>query len=196
MSILWWPVAVLFAAVLFSMTAELVTAFFALSSEGRKAFDWNRRITRKFMLLILIAVSVVMDVVVYSAAQMLPDGVPLVNSGFLFFATTTLLWLFAAEVARIMGDIEDYDNGGIDVPPTMGVLINQIQWIVRSVRRIDKHRWQESGHNGDPPRRWLDDLTDEEVAKLVEMVETRRDREDEIAKNPKRAVKHPDTIGE
>lgn len=179
----WYSSGIMLGALLVAMTIDLVTAYFAVSPEARRTYLWERQITRKFVLLLLVVLSLVLDFVMYAVADALPHEIPILENGYLFFTLTTLLWLIAAETARII------INVGEDAPPTLGLLVQQIQWVVRSLRKIDSKRWQDSGRDGAPPQRWMDDLSEQEVAKIVKMLDEHRASEEDIARNPQKLVK-------
>ena len=168
--VIWLASGILLIALLLLMTIELGTAYLGTSRIARKGFRMDRRITGKVMLLILVAVSFIIDVVIYTAVDALPDHFYILDSGFLFATLTSLIWLNAAEVLCIIQNVAK-SEGGEAVPPQLMGLANGIQWVIRSMKIVDKARWN-AEHPGEPmPGRWKDGLTIEQEAYIAAEVE-------------------------
>lgn len=175
--------SVMFALLLLLMTIELGASYWTLTAAERRVFMWEREIIGKFLLIVLVVLSLVLDVVIFVAANTMPDHFELLKRGALWVTMTTLLWLLAAEISRILR-IVGSSAGEENVPPTLAWGVDMIRWVVRNMRKIDKARWQEKhGTDSELPRRWIDDLTDEEAAIILQQIQKRG--VNEVAQDPK-----------
>lgn len=168
----WGTAGILLLALLLTMTASLLVSYFTLPTEKRPYYNWESEITRKLILLVMVGLSMILDVVLYVGAETMPTRIPILDQGYLFLTLTSLLWLIMAEANRIITAVGD--SNGSDVPPTLSFLVGHVQWVIRNLRKIDRRRYKTlARHEGEPPRRWMDELTDTEVADIVTWLETR-----------------------
>lgn len=173
-SLLWVPAGVMLMFLLALMTLDLVTEFFGMPPSVRKvAFVWEREITGKFFLLALVALSLVLDAVIYIAATVLPSELAILSNGYLFVTLTTLLWLIGAHVVRITTNVAEAEGEEM-IPPTIGMVARHIRWLLRSLRVIDERRARVGDKTPEHPKRWYDEITDEEVLELAEFIQRKK----------------------
>jgi hypothetical protein len=177
-AILWVPAGVLLLSLLLLMTADLVTEFFGVPREDRHEYPWDREITGKFLQLVLVVMSLVLDVVIYVSASYLPQELAILSGGYLFVTYTTMIWLIAGHVAHITANVASHEGDEV-VPPTIGVLARQIRWLLGSLRMIDQRRVRGADLPTPPTAlsaRWYDDISEDEIKDLARYIESRRGR--------------------
>lgn len=167
--IAWRATGILLAALLVLMSVALFTDFY--THEDKRHYPWNKAIARKVLVVTVIVVSLVLDLVVYQAAQYFPQDFMLMDSGYLFLTMTTLIWLIAAELTCIIHVIEDAGEED-SIPPTLHLLARHLKWVLRSMKFVDRSR---SGGEEDKdieyPKRWYDDISDEQIEQLAKFLQ-------------------------
>lgn len=171
--LVWAPAGIMFIALLVLMSGEMLTEYYGMTKQERVAFVWEREITGKFLLLALVALSLILDMVIYVAVMVLPGEFPIIGGGYLFVTFTTMLWLIAAEVTRITRNIA-HSEGAEAIPPTLNVLVKQMRWILKSLRLIDAKRAEVAGVEIKEESRWYDTLTEAEIEDLARFMEARQ----------------------
>jgi hypothetical protein len=171
---LWLPVGVGTLLIALLMTIDLVSSYHKWPRELRPTFPWNEMIRKELLLLALIPVSLILDVVILLGATIL--GVPFLREdGYLWVTLTTQLWLVVATTAKLVNTIGEV-SGEDRIPPTIGALVVQIQWVLRNLRRIDQARIDKSTQV-QTPTRWWDDLSAEDITMVLRLVDRRRQGE-------------------
>lgn len=184
----WYLAGALFVLVLVMMTADILTGW--LAAPDRAAVDLKAEAVGKFLLILLVPVSLLTDVAIYVLASLLPRDFAILSSGFLFVTITTTAWLFAAELAEVVKNISTH-QGRERVPPTLGWLAGMIMAVVKSFQKVDRARWRESHHDGSlPPGRWMDEwlnkYTEQEMAELIEKVMAMK--QEEVPADPEQII--------
>jgi hypothetical protein len=167
-----WPiVGLLFLGLLTLMSIELLTGYATLPVAERKVFQWSREIIGKILLVSLVAVSLALDGVIFGLASAFEfNNLPVLRSGWPFVTCTTLLWLVLAQAASTIEHVRTAE-GPEAIPPTMGLMLREGRALVRKLGRIDRERFKR-GHPGEePPGRWHEHLSDEQLARILAIVE-------------------------
>lgn len=171
--IAWRAVGLLFLALLVLMTVELFTSFY--SHGDKKKFPWNKAVARKVMIISLVVISLVLDMVVYQVVSYFPQEFMILDQGYLFVTMTTCIWLVAAEVTCFLKAVEEAGSEDV-IPPTLHLLSKHLQWLLKSMKFIDRSR--SGAMDGEPisdhPKRWYDEISDEEVERLAEFLQDQR----------------------
>lgn len=186
----------LLLAVLGVMTLEMVTEWGSKIKRRVPGFDPKRNLASKLMLLSLIVVGFILDRVFISLAG------PTLSASldqWMWVTKSTMVWIIIGEIVCILRHVEQSEGEKV-IPPV-------VRWVIRQIRVMDEKRWPHP--DGKPPRRWYDDLTDDDISELMKKMEERRKKGEPteyIARNPKEAVREgldtypvdetPDTLGE
>lgn len=178
----WLVVGALFIAMLVLMSIDLVAELWT-KEIGKLDKPVNYYLMRKFLMILMVVVSAVLDGVVYTVASILPRDFAVLESGFLFITVTTLLWTIALTALCIIQHVES-EHGPDVVNPIVRITADNIQRVIRVLRVIDKKRWEQSGHDGAMPSRWKDHLTDNQVARIVQIIEEEADNPAEVPADP------------
>jgi hypothetical protein len=152
---------------------ELGTCFRGKHPLERRDFNWERHIVGKLMILSIAIVALVMDSMVLVIARTIPTlyEFPVIGQGFLPITVATLFWLNSAEAYRVIKNVAN-SEGDMYIPP-------MVLWILRQIKMTDEARYHVlAGQHlpkdvPTPPKRWYDNLTEEEVQDFVEYMKTR-----------------------
>lgn len=160
------------------MTIEMVTKFWK-SPKGGGEFPWEENVKQKILLILLVIVGFLLDMVVIVLMRWIPELIGIETDwtgpwgkGYLIVTVGTQLWLATAEGSRIVDNIA-HSAGEENIPPV-------ILWVIRQLRRADHVRYAKSSDGADgklPPRRWYDDLTEEDVRVMLRQMDERRNLE-------------------
>lgn len=148
------------------MTIELVTCYYATAPHARPGYAWERHISSKLLLVMLVVVSLAIDSMILVALTYFPApaaGFPAWASGFLPITLSTLVWLNTAEAVRSIGHIAQ-ETGETNIPPV-------VLWVIRQIRKADLQRL--------PPgavanKRMIDDMTEDDIAEFLQQMDKRR----------------------
>jgi hypothetical protein len=167
-----WPlVGLLFIGLLLAMTIELWTGYATLPREERGVFQWSREVVGKILLISLVAVSLILDGVIYtSVAAFKFDNLPVLGSGWPFVTCTSLLWLIVAQCAGAIEHVRTSEGPG-SIPPTMDFMVGRVRSALRSMRRIDHARFRQAHPDAELPSRWQDGLSEDQLARILSIVE-------------------------
>jgi hypothetical protein len=167
-----WPVVgLLFVGMLGMMSLELVIGYAAMPVGERKVFQWSHEIVGKILLVSLVAVSVVLDGLILLTAEAIDFSyLPVLRSGWPFVTCTTLLWLILAQIAGVIEHVRT-SEGSENIPPTIEFMVRQVKWGLDRLRRVDSVRYQQTHPGEEPPARWPDNLSDEQLARIFAIVE-------------------------
>lgn len=163
-----WFIVILLAA----MTVELWTHHTAVRGpNGTGTHDWAGCVQEKLLLLALVAVALLLDLMVILLMRAVPDEWAHIagpwGAGVMVITISTQVWLIIAEAVRIVDHVA-HRTGQENIPPV-------ILWVIRQLRRADRVRWQQHTADGaPPPRRWYEDLTEEDVQRLLDTMEQRK----------------------
>lgn len=167
-----WPiVGLLFLGLLALMSIELLTGYATLPVAERRVFQWNQEIIGKILLVSLVAVSLALDGVIFGLASAFDfNNLPVLRSGWPFVTCTTLLWLVLAQAASTIEHVRTAE-GPESIPPTMGLMLREGRALVRKLGRIDRERFKRDHPDEEPPGRWHEHLSDEQLGRILAIVE-------------------------
>jgi hypothetical protein len=153
------------------MTVELYTRY-RRAPEGGGTYPWERQIAGKIMLVAMVVTAFLLDLLViggmYWGSLSQPEIGPW-GKGLFIITTSTQIWLCAAESFRIVDHIAHH-TGEENIPP-------MVLWVIRQLRRTDKIRFQQQkGDAAPPPRRWYDDMSEDDVKELLRYFNKRDDK--------------------
>jgi hypothetical protein len=123
-------------ALLLLMSLDLAVTYLAKEVQERRLISVETLIFNKLILLVFVAMSGILDAVIYTTMVYLPWESQLVESGFAFVTVTTLLWMIAAEAVKITDDMGEL-RGRDTIPPTILITVQQIEKIMGVIRKID-----------------------------------------------------------
>jgi hypothetical protein len=171
-----WPlVGLLFLGLLVAMTIELWSGYATLAPDERKVFQWHREIVGKILLLTLVAVSIILDGVIYAAvAAFAFENLPVLRSGWPFVTCSSLLWLLIAQCAGVIEHVRVAEGAAV-IPPPMEFVLRQVEIALRKMKRIDHARWQQAHPGEAPPGRWQDGLTPDQLARILAIMDENAD---------------------
>jgi hypothetical protein len=153
------------------MTIELWSGYATLAPGERKVFQWHREIVGKILLLTLVAVSIILDGVIYASVAAFDfQNLPVLRSGWPFVTCTSLLWLLIAQCAGVIEHVRTAEGPG-SIPPPMEFVIRQVETAIRKMRRVDRARYQQTHPGEEPPRRWQDDLSPDQLARILAIMD-------------------------
>lgn len=178
--IAWYSAGVLLMFMLILSTIDLLMEYYSYTSTLAPLFSWKKEILDRAFVIVLVPISLMADVAVYLLAGVLPHEFLVLGRGWLFFSITTLIWLNTAYIVKVLEHIR-VRSGGEHIPPTLIVLTKHIKTFIRSMRMIDEKRHRESGRDGMPPKRWVDQLDEEQLARIAVIL---NERPGEAPKNP------------
>lgn len=170
----------LFLVALAMQTLEIVTEWGSKARRRHLPFDAKGNIGGKLMVLSLVLVAALLDRVFIFLS---PESIAASVATWMWVTKSTLVWIIIGEAVCIVRHIEK-SEGETAIPPV-------VRWVIRQIRVMDQKRWP--GPAGQkPPRRWYDDLTEEDIADLMKKMEERREKGEPteyIAQHPKEAVR-------
>jgi hypothetical protein len=177
-NLFWIPAGSLLVLSLLFMTGDIVTKFLSCEPEGRRIFQWEHEFVGKLLLVSLIVMSFLLDAVVYFLANFFPHNFPFLNKGYLFITIATEVWLIMGEVVKITTNIKTR-AGAESIPPPVEAFVRMMRWALSGVRKVDERRqslWVTSrdGTATVVPKRWYDDMTEEDVHAFMDFMEARR----------------------
>lgn len=143
-------------ALLLMSTLEILTCYFSNPKAQRRAFNWERVITGKFLLVSLVLVAMLLDGMLYFGSRFVPGDWEVLGQGILPITISSLTWFLMAEAARTVRNVAR-SEGDSAIPPV-------VLWVVRQLRKVDEKRY---GEQETPAHRWTDDLTVEQIEDLL-----------------------------
>lgn len=164
------------------MFAQLYTSYNRQEHLGLE-MDWGKEMRSIGQLFALVIVGVVVDTVIQAQS---PSGFR-DEQGWLRYNVATksiLFWLIGVQILKIVWNVRKTEGTEV-IPPV-------ILWFIRQTRFVDAKRWHEH-HKEDevPPRRWVDDLTEEDVVEVL-LAAARRGQQPPAPLPPLPLVKEPD----
>lgn len=140
-------------------TLEMLSAWWTTPRGDRGAFGWETRIVGKLLILALVAVSLLLDGMIYFGSTMLPhDVLPLLQKGFLPITISSLVWLIVAEASHTVQNIRQSPRAASYIPPV-------VVWVLNRIRKEDAERYPGPLPR---PRRRIDTLTEEDIRDMLE----------------------------
>lgn len=167
-----WPlVGMLFLGMLVAMSIELGAGYATLPRAERKLFQWNTEIVGKLLLISLVAVSLILDGVIFASVAAFDfKNLPILGSGWPFVTCTSLLWLMVAQCAKVVEHVRTSEGPGM-IPPPMEFVMRQVEAALRRMRGIDRARYQQTHPGEEPPGRWQDNLSPGQLARILAIME-------------------------
>jgi hypothetical protein len=144
--------------------------------------DWRAAIKGKYLELMMVVTSFVMDATIYLIASYLPKEFALLEQGLPVVTITTMLWFIAAEIFEIVGRYS-LSPRVASAPPHLLFVAELLKKAFRSIRKVDSARWKARyGEAAVLPERWPEAFTESELAEIMEKVEGMRPRD--VPPNP------------
>lgn len=171
----------LFLLALGMQTLEILTEWGSKARRHDKTFDPKKNFVGKLMVLSLVALALMLDQVFI---QLSNEQVADHFEQWRWVTKSTLIWIIIGEAVCVLRHIEDSEGKGV-IPPA-------VRWVLRQIRIMDEKRWP--GGDGNPPRRWYDDLDDDDIAIILKRMDEKRKAGDEVeataeARDPRRMIR-------
>jgi hypothetical protein len=162
-------------ALLAAMTMELLSCYLSKDKPQRREHNWERAFIGKLFIVFLGVCALLLDGAMFFGVRALPVEAKIIGNGVLPVTLSSMVWFLVAEVARTVRNVAHYEGTDTTVPPA-------ILLFLRWVKKRDAERYP-----GDPaqlPRRWTDDLTEEQIRDVLEHHRNRTLEEDDDAEEP------------
>jgi len=179
-AVAWWATGSAFVSLLLLMSLDLAMRVATHPAKHRENFPWMECLKAKYLILILVAISAVVDGMMYFVASALPGNFAVLEEGWMIVTLATLLWFIGGE---LWSTISIYQEAHEDhaAPPHLSVFANHIRWVFQGVKKVDKKRWSETHEDGEPtPERWTDKLanmTDSQAERLAILLQEMDDEQ-------------------
>jgi hypothetical protein len=176
-----WILGIAFVLFLLAATLDLMMRAAMWEQKAYGSFPWRECVKDKYLMLILVIFSMVLDLTVYTVFRYTGVEVAVLQEGWFFITMASLLWFIGFQGIEMLGL---YAKSGRVAPPHIGYAASMVAKFYRAIRKVDEARWRETHDDGTaPPDRWIDkllaqmeagELTEEEVAIVLQEVSRRK----------------------